>query len=36
MAADFTMGVRVEAVATVGVGEVEFTGAVGVRVVGMG
>ena len=34
--ADLTTGVWVEVVATVGVGAVEFTGAVGVGVVGMG
>ena len=38
MAADFTMGICVEVVATVGVGTVwvKFTGAIGVGVVGMG
>ena len=36
MAADFTMGVWVKTVATVGVGAVEFTDAVAVGVVGMG
>ena len=35
-AADCTIGIWVEALATVGVGAVEFTGAVGVGVVGMG
>ena len=36
VAADFTMGIWVETVATVGVHVVEFTGAVGVGVVSMG
>ena len=36
VAADFTTGIWVEAVATEGVGAVEFTGVVGVGVVGMG
>ena len=38
VAVDFTMGIWVEVVATVGIGTVgvEFTGAVGIGVVGMG
>ena len=37
-AADFTMGIMVEVVATVGVGTfgVEFTGVVGIGMVGIG
>ena len=36
MAVDFTMAIWVETVATVGVGAVEFTGVVGVGVLGLG